>query len=294
MWRPGEDGHAPRRPCRTRCHVLTDERTNRVLDGIAHLVWDAQPDGTTRYLNSHALRYFGWSPNATGDWLTRVHPAQIDGARAAWDSSLRAATPLDLDCELRRADGVYRWHAITARPVADGDGVVRQWIGVAVDVDDARQMAAGAKTAQRAAQESGALLQTLYSNAPVGLGFVDRDFRRVLVNQTLAEYNGSTVADQIGRRVPDLVPSLWPKLEPMYSRVLDTGDPIVDVEVAGPSEADLSEDRHWLNSYYPVTVEGDVIGVGVVAVEITDRARTAQNVQRLAAIVEIPPMPCSP
>jgi PAS domain S-box-containing protein len=53
--------------------------------------------------------------------------------------------------------------------------------------------------------------------------------------------------------------------------VLETGEPVVNLEVVRVRA--LTQDRrHWLASYYPVVVEDDVIGVGVVVTDVTERA----------------------
>jgi PAS domain S-box-containing protein len=44
--------------------------------------------------------------------------------------------------------------------------------------------------------------------------------------------------------------------------------------------------HHWLASYYPVSISGEVIGVGIVTVDVTDRDGTEQENRQLAAIVE--------
>ena len=68
--------------------------------------------------------------------------------------------------------------------------------------------------------------------------------------------------------------------------MLETGEAVLDVEVDGPSEADPLDPRHWLLSYYPVDVDGEIIGIGIVAVDITERKEAEQEQRRLAAIVE--------
>ena len=142
-------------------------------------------------------------------------------------------------------------------------------------------VADGRKTA-----ETLTLLETLLSKAPFGFGFVDRDFRLVRLNETLAAVNGSTVAEQLGQTVASIVPRLWPQLEPLYRHVLDRGEAVLDVEVEGPSPTDPNDMRNWLTCFYPVSLEGEVIGIGIVAVDITERKRSEQARQRLAAIVE--------
>ncbi len=55
-----------------------------------------------------------------------------------------------------------------------------------------------------------AFLETLQSTAPMGVGFVDRSFRYVRVNEALASINGPSVKEHIGRSVADVVPRIWP------------------------------------------------------------------------------------
>jgi putative nucleotidyltransferase with HDIG domain len=83
--------------------------------------------------------------------------------------------------------------------------------------------------------------------------------------------NGSSVERQIGRRVSDVVPELWPTLEPLFRHVLETGEAVVDIDVEGRSAEDPGHLHFWLLNLYPVTVEADVIGIGVIAVDISER-----------------------
>ena len=129
------------------------------------------------------------------------------------------------------------------------------------------------KSTERTTAEMLTLLETLQSKAPIGFGFVDRDFRIVRLNERLAEVNGSTVQQQLGQTVAAVVPEIWPQIEPLYRHVLDSGEAVLDVEMQGPSPADPSEIRHWLTSFYPVSLEDEIIGIGIVVVDITDRKR---------------------
>jgi two-component system CheB/CheR fusion protein len=114
------------------------------------------------------------------------------------------------------------------------------------------------------------LLQTLQSTARVGLGFVDRGYHYVRVNETLASINGRSVEEHLGRTA-EVVPALWPRIEPVYRRVLG-GDAVVNVEMT-PATCGPLGDRCWLSRTYPVHLGAEIIGVGVVVVDITDLRR---------------------
>ncbi len=130
-----------------------------------------------------------------------------------------------------------------------------------------------------------ALLEALITSAPVGLAFVDRDFRQVFVNDALVQMRESTAGGQLGR-VSELVPDLWPRLEPVYAGVLATGVPVLGVDISGPTDADPSVVRHWSTNHYPVRLGGEIVGIGLVVLDVTDRRNAEQAQQQLAAIVE--------
>jgi PAS domain S-box-containing protein len=115
------------------------------------------------------------------------------------------------------------------------------------------------------------LLETLMANAPIGCGFVDLDFRIVLLNERLAAVNGSSVERQIGQRVSEVLPELWPTLEPLFRHVLETGEAELDIDVEGRSAEDPGHLHFWLLNLYPVAVEHHAIGIGVIAVDISER-----------------------
>jgi PAS domain S-box-containing protein len=52
---------------------------------------------------------------------------------------------------------------------------------------------------------------------------------------------------------------------------LESRESIINIEVTGEIAAEPGRQHHWLSSYYPVQLDTEVIGVGVVAVDITER-----------------------
>ncbi len=123
-------------------------------------------------------------------------------------------------------------------------------------------------------QRSHAELETIYSSTPVGLCLLDRELRYVRVNETLARMNGLPAAQHIGRTVRETVPHLADQVEPAFRRVLETGVPLLDVELVGSTVGEPGVERTWLESWYPQRDgRGEVVGVNVVAMEITERKR---------------------
>lgn len=126
-----------------------------------------------------------------------------------------------------------------------------------------------------------ALLDAFFAAAPVGMAFLDPDLRYVRVNQALATMNGFTLAGHSGRTVAEVIPEGAPVLVPMLRRVLITGEPVRNQEV---SLVIAGEPRCALVNYYPArTPSGQLLGVGVVLMEITQRKREEEERDRLAS-----------
>lgn len=125
-----------------------------------------------------------------------------------------------------------------------------------------------------------ALLDTLQEQAPIGFAFMDRDLRYVRINATLAEINGHPAKDHIGRTLYDIIPDLAPEIATLHQHAMN-GDPIVNLEINAPQPANPDESGTWLCSYFPVNDRGEVLGVGVVVVDITERKKAALQVEEL-------------
>jgi PAS domain S-box-containing protein len=125
--------------------------------------------------------------------------------------------------------------------------------------------------------QASALFDIVGSGAPVGLGLVDTDLRFVRVNDALAAINGRPVEEHVGRRIDEVLPELADALVPVYQHVLDTGEPILEREIV--RETASSHVRHVLASWFPVRVDGRIVGVGAVVVDITGRKEAELRLQ---------------
>jgi PAS domain S-box-containing protein len=118
-------------------------------------------------------------------------------------------------------------------------------------------------------------LQAVYDGAPVGLGFIDRNLRYVNLNKKLADMNGATVEQHLGSPVAEMIPELFPAVKPFLERAL-RGEAITDVEATSPAADGVSEETRLL-SYQPAVDEaGEVVGVSVAVVDITERKRALE------------------
>jgi PAS domain S-box-containing protein len=117
-------------------------------------------------------------------------------------------------------------------------------------------------------------LQLIYDTAPVGLAFLTLDCRYLQINQRLTEICGISVADHIGRSVRETVPRVADQVEKLVQAIARTGEPITGVEVRGQRADKLNADHIWITNWHPLkNSEGRIIGINVVAEDITERKR---------------------
>src|SRR5262245_47664084 len=117
-------------------------------------------------------------------------------------------------------------------------------------------------------------LRLIYDTAPVGLAFLTPDCRYMQINQRLTEICGMSVEDHIGRTVRETVPQVAEQVERLVEAIMRTGEPITGIEVNG-QRVDQSNAHHtWITSWHPSkNAEGQVVGINVVAEDITERKR---------------------
>lgn len=164
-------------------------------------------------------------------------------------------------------------------------------LAIGIDITERKRAEAALAEAQRQTEEALTLFKTLLDNAPVGFAFVDVDYRYVHINFALAEMNGFPIKAHLGQTVPELIPELWPTLEPLYRQVLITGQPVTNVEVSGETARAPGQQRQWLVGYYPVRAPGGkMLGLGVLVTEITERKRAEealrQNEEKLRKVMD--------
>jgi len=117
-----------------------------------------------------------------------------------------------------------------------------------------------------------ARMEIVYATAPVGLCFLDRELRFVMVNDCLAGINGLPAADHIGRTLPELFGDIGLSFEDAYQRVRETRRPLRDLEHSGVLPTEPGVIRCWLSSYYPVFgTARELVGINAVVIDITER-----------------------
>lgn len=286
---------------RTRCDMVA-RATNDVI-------WDLDLH-TGRVEWSDALaRVLGHDPATIDDsrswWAERIHPDDAERAQRTLDAAVEGEDNRWIgEYRFRRADGGWAEIHHRAYIARDADGWATRLVGSMLDVTEHRAAAreraellrlerTARAEAEAALRERGELLtqlESLYRSAPTGLCVLDRDLRFVRINGRLAEMNGLTPDQHIGRTVREVIPEIADVVEPQLRAVIETGQPKLGVEIAGETPAQPGVQRQWVENWIPlVSKDGEVEGISIVAEEVTEQRATeralreAERRQRMLA-----------
>ena len=139
--------------------------------------------------------------------------------------------------------------------------------------------------------ETLALLNAVLNNAPFGFAVLDTQLRYLHINELLAQVNGLKPEEHRGLTPSDISPALEMLAGPILRQVRDTLEPVIGLEMTAAPPGETAE-LHWTFSCYPVlTGDGELLGLAVAVVDITERTRAHDRLQRQAqqqaAIVEL-------
>ena len=130
-------------------------------------------------------------------------------------------------------------------------------------------------------------IEAYYDHAPVGLCVLDTELRYVRINERLAEINGVPLAEHLGRRVRDVLPTIAEQTEPWLLEVIETGEALRDVEITIESDDGAGTMRTRVENWYPMrNADGQVYGINIVVEDLTERKREQAELAKLNAELE--------
>ncbi|MEU3389444.1 SpoIIE family protein phosphatase [Streptomyces albidoflavus] len=140
--------------------------------------------------------------------------------------------------------------------------------------------------------ESGlAASEAIFGQSPIGFLLFGTDLRIQRANQRFASVFGGPADAHRGRTAEDyLSPREADRLSAALHRVLDTGDPVNDLQLTGPAaDSECGERRHWsINLYRVHDGAGRPLGVAAIGTDVTRRdaaAREAAHARRNLALL---------
>ncbi|MFN0090424.1 MAG: PAS domain S-box protein [Acidimicrobiales bacterium] len=229
-------------------------------------VYDLGPaPGAAPALSAGAKTLFGFSSAdepSVEELLARVHPEDRAGAEALLARAPSAAAGEPIECRVERADGTLVWVEARAEPVADPTGGAARRVGVVIDVTER-------KHAEATIRQQAGLLDAVQQSVIA----TDLEGRIVYWNRFAERLYGWSAAEVLGRPVKEVTPS---------EASVDQAEELI---------AALSRGQSWQGEFpvrrkdgasfvafvtdSPVFESGRQVGIVSVAMDVTERVRTA-------------------
>ncbi len=256
-----------------------------------------RPDGTVKYANRAVRELFELTEEESALLVAQYNILEDPRLRAsgtlehirkafAGEVSILSPTLYERSSPIEGRP-VRRWLEGVMYPLRDGEGVIREVVLIHTDTTPLRRAEEDLQESRDLLRRQIAELELLYATAPVGLCLVDRDLRYVRINEMMAAFNGRPPWDHVGRTIREVLPSLADDIEPVYRRVIESGEPALDVEIQGTTATEPREERRWLVSYHPLRSEsGAVRAVSALVQDITERKREEEERRRLELRVQ--------
>ncbi len=252
----------------------SEEFNRRILENNQDCIKLLDLEGRLLYMNENGQKLFEVDDFAKYDRSVWAHfwtGNERNLAQAAFENAL-AGTISKFEGQCSTTTGTPKWWEVNVIPLHDQDANVEQLLVFSHDLTERRQAENALLQSQALAQRQLMEIEAIYQTAPIGMAILDVDLRFQRVNQRLAEMNGVTIADHLGCTVRDVLGDLADGNEPLLRQVLETGKPLLDLELSGETKAQPGIYRTWISNFYPLDDKtGQTIGINVVVQEITDR-----------------------
>lgn len=119
----------------------SDARFRALADSAPVLLWVVKADGVREFVNQAYVDYLGGSYDdaLNFDWRERMHPDDVERILREQVAGEAARKLFTLEARSRGPEGDWRWIRSVSQPRWGPDGVFAGWIGIGVDVTQAKR-----------------------------------------------------------------------------------------------------------------------------------------------------------
>ncbi|WP_445250455.1 PAS domain S-box protein [Microcoleus sp. OTE_8_concoct_300] len=118
----------------------SEERYRSLIAATSQIVWTADAEGRSPDLPSWRAYTGQTEAQMVGlGWLDAIHPDDQERTNQVWMEAVQTKTVFEIEYQIRRADGNYRYFQIRGVPLLDEDGSIREWIGTCTDIHDRKE-----------------------------------------------------------------------------------------------------------------------------------------------------------
>ncbi len=241
-----------------------------LTNAMPNIVWTATPSGEVDFMSEKFSSYVGADSEeeALRIRVEIIHPDDLPASAKIWQEALASGEPYRDEYRIRRHDGEYRWHLVSARAARDENGNIVRWFGSTTDIHD-RICAEQELTsvAQR-------LSNTLESMSDAVLT-IDRNWVATFMNGQAERLLQTSRDKVVGRNIWDMFPDArGSRFQKEYEAVLETQTPTRFTEYFPP-----------LDGWFDVHAYPTQDGIALYFRDVTEARASEQQLKLLEIAV---------
>lgn len=177
----------------------------------------------------------------------------------------------------------HNHYDITYSPVYDSEGKVYAILDIAIDVTERVSV-------EKQIKQSQIQLLSLFEQSPIGIAMISKDdLTFTMVNPFYGRLVGREPSEIIGKPLIEAIPELKDQgFDKLLERVISTGVPFLSNEQAVNISYNSVLQTIYVNmAYQPQRdIEGNIIGVFVVATELTDQVLSRKKIEEAQTFLQ--------
>jgi PAS domain S-box-containing protein len=251
------------------------QRFRAAVDAVQGVLWTNTVEGEMRGEQPGwaALTGQEFSEYQGLGWTKAVHPDDAQPTIDAWIDAVSERRLFVFEHRVRRHDGQWRHFSIRAVPLIDGNGGIREWVGVHTDITEKRRSEQALRLSEarfRAIQETSIDGFMVFESVRGVHGDIV-DFRWIHANSAAERIIGKSREWLIGRHLLEELPGHRDVgLFDAYVRVVETGQPWAN---------EASYQRDGVDAYLRLVAAKSEDGFAVSLADMTERQRVEEQVR---------------
>ena len=287
----------------------SERRFRQMAELMPQKVWTSDAEGNKNYFNQTLLDYAGltFEDLKGSGWQKIIHPDDWKKNKKQWEESISTGKDYEAENRLLRKDGKYLWHLTLAVALKDEDGNIKTWVGSKTEIQEQKEQkeklekSVVARTHEL--QESNKELEQKHQELFIAKEKLLSEYSRSLIeasldplvtiniegkvtdmNQATVNITGISREKLTGSNFFDYFTESQ-KAREVYQQVFAKGSVVNSPLTLRHVDGTLTD--VFLNGSVYKNDKGNVLGVVIVARDVTDQKRASKELTEAIVFAEL-------
>lgn len=257
----------------------SNSRFRHLLEVLPHMAWTSDAQGGSLFFNENWYSYTGMRRGQTDGWISVVHPDDSAQVLTVWHEAIATGQMFEMEYRVRNAlDGSYRWFLERGVPMSGASGRPTLWMGTFTDIEEQKQ-------ALQQLQQKDLQMENILRLSPAHLCLLKGPSH-------ICRYVTPGVYKLYGNRqyLGHTAREIWPELQrlgflDLLDQVYQKGDTVQISEFKAHIDRYRNgnlQEAYFNFKYQPLLDKGEVEGILISAVEVTELVEAKRRAEALA------------